>query len=32
MEFWVCNVFFFYDFFKNFPCEVVEEMVYFRVE
>ena len=32
MDFWFCNVFFFYDFFKNFPCEVVEEMAYFRVE
>ena len=31
MDVWDCNVFFFYDFFKNFPCEL-KETVCFRVE
>ena len=31
MDFWDCNVFFFDDFFKNFPCEL-KETVCFRVE
>ena len=31
MDFWDCNVFFFYDFLKNFPCEF-KETVCFRVE
>ena len=31
MDFWDCNVFCFYDFFKIFPCEL-KETVCFRVE
>ena len=31
MDFWDCNVFFFYDFLKNFPCEF-KGTVCFRVE
>ena len=31
MDFWDCNVFFFYNFYKHFPCEL-KKTVCFRVE